>query len=110
MRSGDNDSGLTLYTGAELKAAVAGALLACGAGYGEALTAAKGALEEAWQQRDRRTWNCTTKPWAWSLELPGGGTLRIVSDDLPEDPKRYCHGRTEEDNRCPRHLNHLGEC
>lgn len=110
MRSGDADLGFTLYTGAELKAAIAGALLACGTEPKEAMTIAKGALEAAWRQRDRRTWKCTTPPWGWSLELPGGNALRIVSNDLPEDLKRLCSGRTEEGNRCPRHLNHLGEC
>lgn len=110
LKSGDGDSVLVLRSGPELKAAVTGAMLALGTGADEAREAARSALEAAWQQQGQRTWNVTTKPWTWNLELPDGKALSIVSDDRPEDPEKYCDGRNEAGNRCSRHLNHLGEC
>lgn len=110
VRVKQGDQGYRVHSTEALMAAVAGALMAEGVDSRMADTFARSVRERANEQSQQRRMNHFTQPLDYQQILSPTKTLRITSDDLPEDPDRYCEGRTESGSRCPRHLNHLGEC
>lgn len=110
VKVGEYDPGFHVGTPGELISVIVGALMAAGVDSRRADPVARDAWESAREQMDLRMKICSTPPWSWSFQLAEGRPLLITSDDLPEDPKRYCDGYTEAGSHCPRHLNHLGEC
>lgn len=110
IRIKNDDPGYRVHSYSELRAAVTGAIMATGTDSRLASTFGSSVVEMAQDQNRRRRMDCSTPPWVWVLELPGNQVLTITSDDLPEDPNRYCDGRTDAGTRCPKHLHHLGSC
>lgn len=110
VRVKQGDPGYQVHSVDALMAAVAGALMAEGTDSRMADTFARSVRERAHEQRAQRRLNHATPPLEYQQILSATKVLHITSDDLPEDPSRWCEGRTESGGRCPRHLNHLGEC
>jgi len=110
VRVKQGDPGYRVHSTEALMAAVAGALMAEGTDSRMADTFARSVRERANEQSQQRRMNHATPPLEYQQILGATKVLHITSDDLPEDPDRYCEGRTESGSRCPRHLNHLGEC
>lgn len=110
LRVKQDDPGYRVHSAEALMAAVAGALMAEGIDSRRADTFARSVRERAHEHCERRRMNHFTPPLEYQQILSPTKVLHIVSDDLPEDPDRYCEGRTESGSRCPQHLNHLGEC
>lgn len=109
-KTDERDPGFHMETPGELIAMITGALMADGMHSSRADLFARKAWASARDQADLRVKNWSTPPWDWSFQLSGGRSLSVVSNDLPEDPQRYCDGVTTFATKCPRHLNHLGNC
>lgn len=110
VRVKQGDPGYLVHSIEALMAVVAGALMAEGTDSRMADTFARSVRERALEQCERRRMNHSTPPLEYQQVLSATKALYITSDDLPEDPDRYCEGRTESGSQCPKHLNHLGEC
>lgn len=110
LRVKQGDPGYRVHSTEALMAAVAGALMAEGTDSRMADTFARSVRERAMTHARERSIHPFTPVLEHQQILSATKVLYITSDALPEDPDRHCDGRTESGSRCPKHLNHLGEC
>lgn len=110
IRVKSDDPGCRVHSIEALMAIVTGALMAEGINSHMAETFARSVRERALAHAKERSIHPFTPVLEHQQILSATKVLHITSNALPEDPDRYCDGRTETGSRCPRHLNHLGEC
>lgn len=110
LGSEDETDGIFVSSYEGIQSAVAGILMGSGLNWVMAKTFGSTAVSMARGQQDSRRRNHQIPPLEYRHALPDGRVLTVRSDDLPEDLTRYCDELTDAGSRCPKHLNHLGEC
>lgn len=109
LGSEDETDGIFVGSYEGIQSAVAGILMGSGLNWVMAKTFGATAAGVAQEQQYNRWRNHQVPPAEYRHTLSDGRVITVRSDDLPEDPGRYCNDPTPE-GRCPKHLNHLGEC
>lgn len=108
--SEDETDGISVSSYEGIRSAVAGVLMGGGLNCTMAKTFGSTAVSMARVQQENRRLNHSVPPLKYQHRMADGRVLTVRSDDLPEDPAQYCGELTDTGSRCPRHLNHLGEC